>query len=431
MAPPPVQSFLLLQGPISPFFRRLGAALEARGHRVLRVNLCLGDRLLWGRGGIDYRDTPDGFGAFVGALMDRERVTDLLLLGEQRPYHRAAREQARLRGVTVTVTDFGYLRPDWVTLERDGMNGLSHFPKDPEAVRVLASLCPAPDLSPRFRGSFFRQAATDLAYHLANAVPGFFPRYRSHLIAHPLLAHLTTGWRQLSGPRNRQLAQRLLADLQTAGEPYWLFPMQMELDYSIRAYSPFEGMVEPLNAVIGAFAKAAPEGRLVIKLHPLDPGLRSWRRIVARAAREAGVAGRVHFIDGGPLEALIAGARGVVTVNSTVGLMALQAGRPTMALGGCIYAMDGLTFQGPLEAFWTEACVPDPTLVDAFVRAATEVLHVRGGYYSEPGLTAAVSAAAERLETAAAEATAARIAHAQAVARLRRKPGSAAVALAS
>ena len=48
-------------------------------------------------------------------------ITDLVLLGEQRPYHRPAIALARARGIAVAVTDFGYLRPDWVVLERDGM----------------------------------------------------------------------------------------------------------------------------------------------------------------------------------------------------------------------------------------------------------------------------------------------------------------------
>src|SRR5258708_38630337 len=41
------RSFLFLQGPISDFSERLGRALLARGHRVHRVNLHLGDQLFW------------------------------------------------------------------------------------------------------------------------------------------------------------------------------------------------------------------------------------------------------------------------------------------------------------------------------------------------------------------------------------------------
>jgi capsular polysaccharide export protein len=45
--PDGLRSFLFLQGPQSYFFERVGRALIARGHRVHRVNLNLGDRLFW------------------------------------------------------------------------------------------------------------------------------------------------------------------------------------------------------------------------------------------------------------------------------------------------------------------------------------------------------------------------------------------------
>ena len=34
--------------------------------------------------------------------------------------------------MSVAVTDFGYLRPDWIVLERDGMGAESRFPRDPD-----------------------------------------------------------------------------------------------------------------------------------------------------------------------------------------------------------------------------------------------------------------------------------------------------------
>ncbi len=39
--------FLFLQGPLSPLYRRIGARLAKAGHRVTRVNFCVGDWLHW------------------------------------------------------------------------------------------------------------------------------------------------------------------------------------------------------------------------------------------------------------------------------------------------------------------------------------------------------------------------------------------------
>ncbi len=97
---PPRRAFLFLQGPISPFFAEVAAGLRALGHAAHRINLCLGDRLVWrGPGAVDFRGRPADWPAFVARFLDERAITDLVLLGEQRPYHRAAIAAARARGV--------------------------------------------------------------------------------------------------------------------------------------------------------------------------------------------------------------------------------------------------------------------------------------------------------------------------------------------
>jgi capsular polysaccharide export protein len=408
----PAQSFLFLQGPISPFFRRLGRALAARGHAVLRVNLCAGDWVFWhGPDSTSYRGELAGWGAHVGALMDRRAVTDLVLLGEQRPYHVAAIAEARRRGITVTVTDYGYLRPDWITLEHDGMSAQSHLPRTPEGIRAVAADAPPPDLTPRFGDSFAAQARWDVAYHLLSSLLWvLYPGYRSHQIHHPVLNYLGTGLRLLRRRRMAARAAAKLAELRAAGTSYWVFAMQMEVDYSIRAYSPFDDMTMPLRQTIGSFARAAPaDAVLVVKLHPLDPGLRPWPRLIRQLATTAGAAGRVRFVDGGSLEDMLASARGLVTVNSTVGVWAIRQGVRLCVLGHALYDIPGLTFQGGLDRFWAEAAPPDPALAADFIRAISDTIHIRGVYYADPGLAEAVTAAAARLDAAASQAMAARM----------------------
>jgi capsular polysaccharide export protein len=44
----------------------------------------------------------------------------------------------------VICTELGYLRPDWLTVEYDGMSTYSRFPRDPSAIRELARQFPEP-----------------------------------------------------------------------------------------------------------------------------------------------------------------------------------------------------------------------------------------------------------------------------------------------
>ncbi len=64
----------------------------------------------------------------------------------------------------------------------------------------------------------------------------------------------------------------------------------------------------------------------------------------------------------------------VVTVNSTVGTLALACGLPVIALGKAVYDIAGLTFQGELDEFWNTPTAPDADLFDAFRRVLASAL---------------------------------------------------------
>lgn len=396
------RAYLFLQGPISPFFERIAAAIVAADPtaRILRINLCLGDRLNWRRpGAANYRGRPEDWPAFIDDFVRREGVTDILMLGEQREYHLAAKRAAEAHGAAVIATDFGYLRPDWVTFEFDGLTGASRFPRDATAIRAIAAASPTPDLSPRFRDSFWAQTRLDLVYHLSSSFLWFFyPHYRSHQPNHPIVTYLGTGLRLLLQKRRAKRAAVEVAAAETRTGRTFVFPLQIARDFSLRAYSPFPDLETPIRQVVASFAKhAPPDARLVLKTHPFDPGLVSWKRVAETAARRHGAEGRVIYIDGGDLERLIVASAGVVVVNSTVGLLSLRLGAPTIALGQAIYDVDGMTAQDGLDAFFRTPPKPDAALVRDFIKAICGAIMVRGTFYSEPGLTAAVEGAAARL----------------------------------
>jgi capsular polysaccharide export protein len=399
-APAPLaRRFLFLQGPISPFFARVGAGLAARGHVVHRINLSFGDRLFWrgAPGAVDFTGRAEDWPGFVADFLDRHAITDIVLLGEQRALHRAAIAAAEARGIAVTVTDFGYFRPDWITLERDAMGGDSRFPRDAAAIRRLAAGLPRAELEPLYRDSFRRQAVWDVIYHLANMLPWPFPHYRSHQLHHPLLTYAGVARRLLRRRAERAEGARALA--RVAGLPHWIFAMQMETDFSIRAYSRFTDMDTPVAETVRSFARhAPPDGQLIVKVHPLDPCLKRWSRRVPAIAEAAGVAQRVHLAHHGDLDEMLRDARGLVTVNSTVGLRGIVLSRPVKALGSAVWDVPGLAHQGPLDRFWAEAAPPDPALRDDFLAALQATTQLRGVFYGLDGLEAAVANTVAKLD---------------------------------
>ena len=83
------------------------------------------------------------------------------------------------------------------------------------------------------------------------------------------------------------------------------------------------------------------------------------------------------------LPTLLTHARGVVVINSTVGLSALHHQTPTITLGKAIYDMPGLTFQGDLRHFWTEAQqqIPDLELYWKFRNHVVDQTQLNGSFY--------------------------------------------------
>ena len=132
----------------------------------------------------------------------------------------------------------------------------------------------------------------------------------------------------------------------------------------------------------------------------MDSGLVNWTGMIGHVATEHMVADRVTVLDGGELPKLLARAHGVVTVNSTVGAAALAEGLPVIALGNAVYDIPGLTYQGDLDRFWTEATPPDAELFDAFRRVLAASCMIPGSFFNETGLRLAVEAAVRRLEAA-------------------------------
>jgi capsular polysaccharide export protein len=395
-------SVLFLQGHPSAFSRDLGAELARRGHRVTRVNVCAGDWLYWrGPETINYRGRADGWQAFLETLCRARGVTHIVYFADRLPWHVAAQRVADRLGINAVSYEFGYLRPDWIIVERGGQSAWSHFPDSLPVIRKLAKGLPAPDMTLRYRFDFGTEALNEVVFNLSNVFLWFlYPHYDTDRRYHPLREYLGYIPRLIRARRRAEPARQAIARLVDAGTPVFTVALQMQGDYQIRRNSPYRDIREFVQQVITSFAAHAdPAACLVFKKHPLDNGLERWGDVVSRLATAAGIADRVIFLDGGDLQALLRASAGVIIINSTVGLHALQALTPVKTMGIALYDIPGLTHQGPLDRFWAEATPPAQADVTALVRLLAAALHVKGDFYSPKGRKAGVTAMADRLET--------------------------------
>jgi capsular polysaccharide export protein len=394
-SPSPRRTILFLQGPPTGYWNDLAAALRAEGVGVRRVNLCLADRLFWHQGdAVDYRGSLRGWRHWLKAYLAREAITDIVYFADRLPYHRIARVLAAQRGIAAHAIEFGYLRPDWLTLERGGNGAHSHISSTPDALREG----PLPDLRPRHGHPFWQEALGEVAFNLTMiAGRPLYPRYVMDKPIHPIPDYLAWLVKIAVTPARRLRARRTQRDI-LAGRPFWLVGLQLPVDYQLRDGAYFADQRAMVDAVVASFARAAPRDHaLVFKAHPLDNGWVNWSALAARAARRLGLADRVRGIDGGDLGALVTASEGVVVANSTVGLQALRAGKPVKTLGAAVYDMPGLTAQEPLDAFWQSPPSPDPALVHRLIATLVDEVQVRGSFYERAGRRLAAAEMARRI----------------------------------
>ena len=397
---PDSRHFLFLQGPISPFFPLLAKKLEGEGHKVFKINLNLGDQLHWKCANTsNYRGKLGHWDTWIEQYYQDNQITDILLLGEQREYHQIAIQKAKDKNIQVIVTDFGYLRPDWITFEHNGMSSESLFPQSPDEIMALADQCRTRDMKKVYQDSFFNQAYWDVLYHFA-AILGwiFFPGYDNFRRHNPVQDYLGILVRLLRRRWVEPKASSFVKWISDSDISYFVYPLQLQHDYSIQAYSPYNGNEQPMEDILRSFAHSAPKDvHLVVKIHPLDPSPFKWKHMVLSGAKRFHIADRVHFLDGGNLQKLLYSAQGMITINSTTGIATLQEGIATKILGNAIYNIDGLVSKQSLDEFWNDPAHPNIPLRDAFIKALTDTVQLKGTYYQQPGLDNAVEEAAYRL----------------------------------
>jgi capsular polysaccharide export protein len=375
---------LLLQGPIGPFFAYLHRFLHERGLWVHKINFNGGDCWFHRADATDYRGNLENWPDWLHDFMIREQVDGLVLFGQFRPVHEQARMVAQQLGIKVFVFEEGYVRPDYVTLEANGVNALSRFPRDQAFFQKL----PHTELDhPRaVKHRFWRVMLFVMIYYIATFVMRWRFREYTHHRSMNLLTESVAWW--VSGGRKwyyRWKERDCLAalSLKEADKSFFLVPLQVHNDSQLIHHSPYSTIEEMIHEVIYSFMHHAPkEARLVFKHHPMDRGYKHYGRLISQLASRHGLADRLIYIQGGHLPSLLRQAIGVVTINSTVGLSALHHHTPTKLLGEAVYDVKGLVSDKSLDEFWSQPCAVDVELYEKFRVALVHSTQLNMGFYT-------------------------------------------------
>ncbi len=333
------------------------------------------------RGKID-TDTLERWETFLRTVMRRNHVTAIVTFNDSCIKSTTAHRVANELGVQRYVLEEGYLRPHWITFDHEGVSGNSLLPKDPEF--YLGQQSPTVGHE-TFRQSF-RFVTRDTILHftactaLSPALPYDASYYGDNVLTQAF--GYTREYLSRKTTRERPVLDALRA-AKEAGRTSFVALMQKPGDSQLRYHSKYRANNPYLREVIGSFAAhAAPDAILVVKQHPLDYGIERSKELFDALISEHGLRGRAYYIRKLPIEDVLEVCSGLVTINSTGGLAAVERHMPVITLGNAIYDMPGLTFQHGIDRFWLGATDPDAAVVGAFVRYLKARTQINGGYYT-------------------------------------------------
>lgn len=377
---------LLLQGPNGPFFARLSKLLRNSGSEVWKVNFNSGDDFFYrGNNVIRFAQPMPMWEAFLRDLLEQLRIDAIVVFGSARRHHRIAARLAKSMGIAFWVFEEGYVRPKYITLERDGVNA------DSPLVALDLRDIPSVQATPRrrsFKHPFAKMAWYSFCYFAAGMLQSWrYPHYRHHKPFHLREAALwlraavrkyTYRWQE------RNVVRTLLSD---GHPPFFLVALQVYNDSQIRVHSPWRRIEDFIEWTIHSFAHNAPrDTMLVIKHHPMDRGHTNYAAVIQDCAQRFGTDGRVVYVHDVHLPSLLHRCDGVVTINSTTGLQAMYHRVPVITLGRCFYDKEGLTYQGSLDKFWND---PKPVDMSAYRRFRNYLIHtsqINSSFYADSTL---------------------------------------------
>ncbi len=392
-------SFLFVGAPFGSFFQSVVRELEKDGHTVLRIVTHGGEWLETpSRCRVRFSGKPTEFKAFLAPLLRTRRINAVVTFNDTLPLQRAALDLADSKNLHTFVLEQGYIRPYWVTLERDGVNGFSRLPRDPNAYR-----------DPKYAGEdppcqYFKASLRHLTIqtieHFVGAV-ALMPAFGLDLSYYgDSVLRQAVGYTREYAWRLRNSESHILKKLETRtpGSKAFLVIMQKPGDAQLVVHSRHGGNVVFLKDVFESFSKSGPpDGILVVKQHPLDYGPERLPATTAALTKQYGLEGRVVFVRKTSIDKIMPLITAVLTINSTAGLASIVQRKPVFCVGRAFYDIPGLTAGGTMEAFWTNPTPPDSELVAAFISFLMKTSQLNGGFHTAAGLAILVPAFAKRL----------------------------------
>ena len=387
-SPRPFSNALILQGDWEGGLANVALDLMATGKRVTKVVFHAGDWIYkWKKvPTVNFEARIDSFEAWLRDYIDDNAVDCIILYNQYRPYNRIGWDIAQELDIECVVLELGLLRPDYCSIYTRDLNHFEYLAekwgsvaKNNHAIDEPAELARLGVMSTPCKMTQFA-----IFYVFSRLVAKFGRRYRHYKDQRSLSFrhHLAAGIRGMLRFQGREKQHRFdrVFSSRWSGK-YYVVPLQVHTDSQITERSNFESMEQFIQLVAKSFVEFAPTNtKLIFKVHPMDRGYKDYRKLI-KTLQSSNGGGRIFYLDRIHLPTLLDHAKGCVTINSSVGISALIHSTPTMTMGVAAFELEGLTYRGSLDDFWTQHGGVNTQLVTKFTNLLKHTSQAQGVLY--------------------------------------------------
>lgn len=345
------ENILFLQGPLGPFFKRFSKHLNTC-NKIYKINFTAGDFVFY-PSKHNYKGDLNNLKSYLDNFYKLNKITCIILFGDTRPIHEIAINLAKKLNIKIYVFEEGYLRPNYITCELNGVNANSLMSKSKNDYKNLNIY---KSNSKLFKSSFKIMAFYAVIYYTFSILFACF--YNNKNYHRPLnIMELFRWFRHFYRKAKYYFKEKNIDNLaKKYSKKYFLAVLQVHNDSQIKKHFKDKGMKKFIVKTIKSFAKnRANNNVLIFKHHPLDIAYTDYSNIINELTKRLGISDKVFYIHRGNIPNLLKNAKGCVCINSTVGMQAIYHNCPTIVLGDAIYDIDTLVYKKSLDSFWQNA----------------------------------------------------------------------------
>ena len=375
---------LFLVGPIGTFFARLSNFLEENDVKTFKISFPLYEYGFKKSRLIKYSKDIRFFKEFLKEIIVEKNIKHIFMYGNVLIPHKQALDLVKQlnkesKKIKTHIFELGYLRPNFVTLEREGINYDSGFIKNRDFYlkQDTYKVFPVAKKHAHFR---VRKIWKTISF-----INHCFKNYRIVEYEHKLQPRPIYIWFQIKGFFLKfffLLTEYKLKKKCFSKQKFYLVILQVSSDSQLTEGSNLKDNNKFIYKVIKDFAESKVDYNLVFKHHPRDRGYINYSNQIEKISKEFGVYNKVFYIHDYFLSRLFQklNCKGTVLINSTVGFQSLYHSVPVKSLGISPFNIEGLSDQRSLVSFFKNPLPVDRFLFNKFYKYILENSQINGNF---------------------------------------------------